>query len=393
MKRMVCFIITVTLLVSSASIAFAKSDNAGKQHSHKVTQQHNHRIKAKKQNFKIKKSPVITYGKYKLPISPVTKGMGATVTFDKKTAVMTVVKGTNTIVFDFKNETVTVNGVVDTNCSIFTSKNNKRMTVLIKYIANVFGVSVYDDKDEVIIEVPGLDLPTNVTVMPVGTTVTSNTLNSTTYYMSATANITAGQATGGKAELYVGSRLVATDAIVAATDTAVTFTTTDNTPTKAELQTAIPKGGVVTVKLYNASNNYVISSKENPTLIVDYVRPTITSITSAIYNVAENQLYLIVTGAGSIGDMVDVTKISLYDSTLKRTYQLTEALETGSIGIVNSSKSLVINIGSLDQLGLTDFGGTTVFLTVSIGSLLTDAAGNASDGFTTTKTIPVTVIN
>ena len=393
MKKIISLAITATLIFTSATVSFAKSDNSQKQNDHKNAQHQNQSLKAKKHEFRINGSPVITYDHFKLPISPVTKGMGATVTFDKATAELKVVKGTNTIIINFKSKTVTVNGAAVTNSGIFTAKNEKKMTVLIKYIANVLGVRTNCDKDKIEVEVPGLDLPTNVTVTPVDTTVIANTLNCSTLYMTAAANIIAGQATGGKAELYVGSKLVATDATIAATDTSVTFTTSDGTPANTELQAIVPAGGVVTVKLCNADNNYVTSAVANPTLTVDYVGPSITAVTSAVYNPAADQLYLVVTGAGAIGDKVDVTKISLVDSTLAKTYQLTNTSGIGSTGVVNSANSLVINIGSADKLGLAGFGATTVSVAVSVGSLLTDAAGNTSASFTTIQNVPVTVIN
>jgi len=397
MKKIICFIMTATLLLTSSSIAFAKSHNEEKKNyqqntKYQETQHKKHSVQVTKQEFKINKSPVIKYGKYKLPISPITKGMRATVTFDKATAVLTVVKNTNTIVIDFKNKTVIVNGVADTKSGIFTAKNNNKMTVLIKYIANKLGVRLNVSKDKVTVEVPGFDLPTNVTVTPIGPSVTANTLNSTTLFMTATANIVAGKATGGKAELYVGSKLVATDAVIEATDTVVTFSTADITPTNAELQTAVPEGGVVTVKLYNSINQYVKSKVANPTLVVDYVAPTIASVSSAAISVSGSAIHMNVTGAGAIGDKVDVTKISLYDTTLGKIYYLTNTLDTGSNGFVNSANSLIINLGSFDKFGLAGFGSTTVFLNVSIGSLLTDAAGNTSPEFTATQTVPVTVI-
>ena len=407
MRKIICIMATATLLLSSSSIALAKSNHEEKQNEHQVTQhqvtrqqftQHkntqtqNHKIKVTKQEFKLSKSPVIKYGRYKLPLRPITKGMGATVTFDKATAVLTVVKDTNTIVIDFKNKTVLVNGVADIKSGLFTAKNNKKMNVLIKYIANVLGVRVCVDKDKVIVEVPELDLPTNVIVTTFGTTNMTNKLNSTTLYMTATANITAGQATGGEAKLYVGSKLVATDEDIAATDTTVTFTTSDNTPTIAEMQADVPEGGVVTVKLYSKCNHSVKSAVANPTLVVDYIAPTITSVSSAAISVSGSAIYLNVTGAGAIGDAVDVTKISLYDTTLGKTYQLTNTAGIGSSGVVNSENSLIINIGSADMLGLAGFGNTTMFLNLSVGALLSDVAGNTSTISTAVQSVPVTVI-
>lgn len=398
MKKIICLILTATLIISSGSIAFAKSNHGEKHYEqkttqHQTTQHQNHNYKATKKEFKFNGSPVIKCGRYKLPIKPVTIGMGAAVTFDKTTAILTVVKGTNTIVINFKEKTVTVNGVADTKSGLFTAKNDKKMTVLIKYISKVLGIRTYCNKDDITVEVPGLNSPTHVTVMTVGATVSANTLNSTTLYMNASADITATQATGGKAELYVGSKLVATDAVITATDTSVNFTTSDNTPVNAELQTAVPMGGIVTVKLYNASNQSVTSTVANPTLVVDYVAPTVTSVTSAAYSVSGSAIYLNVTGAAAIGDIVDVTKISLFDTTLARTYQLTNALGTGSIGVVNSENLLLINLGAMDKLGMTGFGTSTMFLTVSAGSLLKDAAYNTSVSGSAIQILPVTITN
>ncbi|MDF2908490.1 MAG: S-layer protein [Herbinix sp.] len=387
MKKVICLIILATLLFTSTETAFAKKKDAESHNNHTHTSYQ--KAKDKHQRFKIKESPVIKYGKFKLPINPVKKGMDATLSFDKSTAILTIVKDNTTIVINFKNETVTVNGVADTCSDIFTAKNSKKMTVLIKYIAYLLGERVDVDDDEIIVEVPGVNRPTNVTLTPVGTAVVYNTLNNTTLFLAASAKITAGQAVGGRAELYVGSKLVATDASIAATDTEVTFTTSDNTPTNAELQNIVPVGGLVTVRLYNSSNKYT-SSVNNPTLLVDYVSPTITGLASAIYNPTGNQLTINVNGAGAIGDLIDVTKISFYDYATGRTYQLTNTSNVGSSGVVVNANSLLINIGSADKTGISGFGNASLQLLVSPGSFINDKAGNLSAGFTTTQTIPVT---
>lgn len=389
MKKIISLIISTALLFTSSSAVFAKSGHDEKKEPQKISQQDKHNQKAKKESFKINGSPVIKYGRYKLPIRPVTKGMGATVTFDKATAVLTVVKDANTIVIDFKNKTVTVNGVADTTSGIFAASNNKKMTVLIKYIAKVLGIRTDVDDDEVVVEVPGLNTPTNVTVTPIGTTVIPNALNSTTTYLNAAANIIAGQATGGKAELYVGSRLVATDADIGAADTSVTFTTSDGTPVNSELQAAVPAGGVVTVKLYNAAGVSVTSASKNPTLLVDYEIPTLAGITSAVYNAAGNYLYINTSGAGAINDVVDVTKISLYDVSLGKTYYLTNT----SKGVVSSAGTLYIKIGSADKAALLGFEGSDVIMNIAAGAFLTDAAGNALTIISAMPNIPVSVMN
>ncbi|QHQ63178.1 hypothetical protein Ana3638_22360 [Anaerocolumna sedimenticola] len=348
-------------------------------------------MKEKKQNFKISASPVIKYGKYKLPIKPVTQGMGAAVDFNKDTAVLTVTKGTTVIVINFEDKTVMVNGAADTNSGIFTAKNDKKMTVLIKYIANKLGVRVNVKGDDVATEIPGLDLPTDIKIMPVGLNVAANTLNSTTLYMTAAADIIAGQAVGGKAELYVGSKLVAVDNTIEAADTTVTFTTSDGTPTNEELKALIPEGGKVSVKLYNADQQAVTSEVKNPTLKVDYIIPTLTGITSANYVVSGSSIVVNVTGAGEVNDKVDVTKISLYDSALNKTYQLSNVWGTGSVGVVSSDSRLTITLGSADREGLAGFGSSELYLNVAAGPILIDKSGNKLAEFSGIQNIPVTL--
>lgn len=394
MKKILCLILSATLLFASTSLVYAKPGKAGKNNNHedKRTSWHqNNKFKPKKQGFKIKKSPVIKYGRYKLPTSPVTKGMGASLDYNKKSTELKVSKGNITIMIDFKNQIVTVNGIKDTKSDIFKTKDSKKMIVLMKYIAEIFGCGVDIDDDEIEVEAPGLDSPTEVFVTPVGNTVVANTLNTTNVYMTASARIKAGQATGGKAELYVGSNLVATDTSISATDTKVTFTTSDDTPTNAELRAKVPKGGEVTVRLYNADKKYVTSKKSNPTLSVDYSAPTIKNVKAATYDPVEGKLHLTVTDAGAIGDKVDVTKLSIYDTSLGKNYQLTNASNSGSSGVVKSTDALIITLGTSDKNVLSNFGKTTMHLTIANGSLLTDAAGNVSTKFDTVQTVPVTV--
>jgi hypothetical protein len=381
MKRILCFIITLALITSTGAVAFAKPVKY---------QEKSHKNYSEDQEFKYDDSKVIKYGRYQLPINPITKGMGAIVTYDKTTAVLTITKDTTTIVIDFKNKKVTVNGTEDTKSGIFTAKNSKKMTVLVKYVAQVLGVRVKIDKDKIEVIGSTLDAPTNIKITPYGTNVVANTLNSTTQFMEVTADIKQGQATGGKAELYVKTKLVATDAVITATNSAIQFTTSDLTPTNEELKALVPEGGEVTIKLYDASGK-VVTSKVELKLNVDYVAPTLTSFTSAVYMQEEGKLYLAVTGAGNIKDAVDVTKLFLYDATLARSYQLTGS-KNGSLGFVNSATSLKIYLSEADRLGLTGFGTSTMTLTIVTGALITDTAGNTSPVLVAPITLPVTII-
>ncbi|ADZ82392.1 S-layer homology domain-containing protein [Cellulosilyticum lentocellum] len=111
--------------------------------------------------------------------------------------------------------------------------------------------------------------PTAVTVTPVGGTVIANSLNQSNTNMTATATITADDATGGKAELYLDAILIASDSSIVSGDTQVTFDL--GTSTNAELQVAVALGGTISVKLYDVAGNSSTSSVGNPTLNVDYI--------------------------------------------------------------------------------------------------------------------------
>lgn len=113
--------------------------------------------------------------------------------------------------------------------------------------------------------------PTNVAITPVGGTVIANTLNTTNTSLTATADIAADEAVGGRAELYVGTTLVATDSGILGGETSVSFDL--STMNNAALQAAIAEGGEVTVRVYDLAGNFSVSTVGNPTLVVDYELP------------------------------------------------------------------------------------------------------------------------
>lgn len=391
LKKLLCLILIGILMTMSTTTAYANSSKSKKNHNQKIHTMEKKKDKKNWKVFKINKSKVIKYGKYKLPTTPITKGMGADVTYDKKNKVITVTKDQTSIVIDLKGKKVDVNGK-KMDSDIFKVKNNKMMKVLIQFIADILKIGVDFDDYDIIVDVPKkLDPPKDLTVTPVGPTVYPNTINSTTEYIVAYATITPGQATGGRAELYVGSKLVAIDSYITEKDDSVIFSTSDGSPTNSELKSLIPVGGEVKVKLYDAKGNSV-TSKKNPKLTVDYIAPTLTEISSAIYNIQEATLYIIVKGASNLGDTVDVTKLSLYDSTLGKVYKLTNTKDTGSKGSVKSDTTLVIKLGSADRKALEGFGTSTVYLAVSSGSLISDEAGNTSPYNPSMLSIPVSVI-
>jgi hypothetical protein len=113
--------------------------------------------------------------------------------------------------------------------------------------------------------------PTSLTVTPVGGTVVANTLNSTNTNMTASATITAGSATGGRAELLLGTTVIAVDNSIISSDSSLSFSL--GTATTSALQAALPAGGQLTVALYDAAGN--LASSTALTLTVDYVVPTV----------------------------------------------------------------------------------------------------------------------
>jgi len=117
----------------------------------------------------------------------------------------------------------------------------------------------------------------------------------------------------------------------------------------------------------------------------------LTEVRSVIYNRFAHQLYFTVSGAGAVGDMVDVSMITIHDPVLGKSYQLT-ASKNGSEGYVNSNESLVVTIGTADRYKLSGFENSNMYITIAPGSFIKDEAGNGSVNRTEATTVPVTVI-
>jgi hypothetical protein len=111
-------------------------------------------VKEKKVTFKISGSAVIKYGKFKLPIQPIVKGLGAVVKYTKDNSVITITKDKTTIIIDLKAKKITVNGVEDKNQKVFSSPDSSKTTVLIQYIAVKLGRKAEVKGDDVIIITP-----------------------------------------------------------------------------------------------------------------------------------------------------------------------------------------------------------------------------------------------
>ncbi|MDP3139940.1 MAG: hypothetical protein Q8N17_26835, partial [Burkholderiaceae bacterium] len=209
--------------------------------------------------------------------------------------------------------------------------------------------------------------PTAVQVNAVGGTVVANTINSTNTHLTAQATIVAGEATGGSATLKVNGTTVATDASIGAGDTQVTFTTSDGTPSNAELLAAIAAGGTVTVTLTDAAGNAITSSVGNPTLTRDVTAPAASSSTPI---------------AGS-----DMAGASGYGEGDVITLKFSEAVDTSKVTLGNLSLS-AHSLGTSPTLTAIDASGgyASTFrivlgasATVAATDTITLAASNAVD--------------
>ncbi len=153
--------------------------------------------------------------------------------------------------------------------------------------------------------------PSNITVTPVGGIVVTNRLNATNTNLTATANITAGSATGGRAELYVGDTKIAEDTSIDALDTTVNFDC--GATSTATLQNKIKYGGTILVRLYDAYGNY--SEKAGDMLSVDYTNsPAAPQASRLHFNAAENKVYYeaSINGSSNDGGTDPTRKLTLY---------------------------------------------------------------------------------
>jgi hypothetical protein len=140
-------------------------------------------------------------------------------------------------------------------------------------LPTVGGASSLAGNKAIVIDTVAPTAPSGLVLTPVGGTVVSNTLLATTTNLTASATMTAGQATGGTANLLLGDTVLASDTSIGSSDTTLAFLAGSFNSSSA-LQSAIAAGGAVTVQLIDAAGN-ISSSSASVTLIVDYVIPTI----------------------------------------------------------------------------------------------------------------------
>ncbi|MCT4544946.1 MAG: Ig-like domain-containing protein [Vallitalea sp.] len=175
--------------------------------------------------------------------------------------------------------------------------------------------------------------------------------------------------------------------------THTTLTGHQHSASEAEAYIANPNGAVkvselaegdikVTYSVIDAAGNETPVSDE---VVVKYdaTVPTLTSVGSAIYDKSDNQIVITVEGAGAIGDLVDVTKITLKGSNIESTnstYVLTD-----STGTITSDTEITITVSDADNAAI-NWDVSSITFDVDAG-LLTDEAGNATTTTATGKTL------
>lgn len=223
--------------------------------------------------------------------------------------------------------------------------------------------------------------PTGVTLSPTGGTVLANSLNASNTNMTATATITAGQATGGSAVLKVGATTISTDSSILAGDTSATFTL--GTASTAALQAAVAAGGVATVTVSDAAGNSAVSAVANPTLKVDYITPA-----------APTGVALTTVGGTIVPNSLNSTNTNLTAVASIIAGQATGGSATLKIGATTIATDATILIGdSTVTFDLSTANNAALQLAVAAGGVatvaLTDAAGNAVSSTKSNPTLAV----
>ncbi|MCX6423287.1 MAG: Ig-like domain-containing protein, partial [Actinobacteria bacterium] len=210
----------------------------------------------------------------------------------------------------------------------------------------------------IVIDTEAPSAPTTVAVIPVGGTVVANTLLASNTNMTSTASITAGQATGGYAELLLGSSVIATDLLISSGDSSVAFDL--GLSGAAALQATIAASGNLTVRLYDAVGNVSAASAAR-SLTVDYIVPTVTVTSTRT--------------AFTLGQTATVTFTLSEDSA---------NFISGDVTVVNGSLTSFSGSGSSYTATFTPATGNALVGSISVASgALTDAAGNSNSASNT----------
>ncbi|MDO9318527.1 MAG: calcium-binding protein [Gammaproteobacteria bacterium] len=247
-----------------------------------------------------------------------------------------------------------------------------------------------------------LTAPTAVVLTSAGGTVVANALNATNTNMTATATITAGQATGGSAVLKVGATTIATDNTILAGDTAATFNL--GVATTAALQAAVAAGGVATVTVTNSVGNSAVSAVANPTLVVDYTPPTAptavvltavggTVVANTLNTTNTNMTATATISAGEATGGSAVLKIGATTIATDNTILAGDTAATFSLGVAtNAALKAAVAAGGVATVTVTDAVGNSTVSTVANPTLAVDYTAPAAPTVLTLTTIGGTVV-
>ncbi|MEX0963952.1 MAG: hypothetical protein WDZ52_07940 [Pseudohongiellaceae bacterium] len=228
--------------------------------------------------------------------------------------------------------------------------------------------------------------PTGVALTAVGGTVVADTLNSSNTNMTATAAITAGQATGGTAVLKVGATTIATDSAILAGDTSVTFNL--GVASTTALQAAVAAGGVATVTLNDAAGNSAVSAVANPTLVVAYTAPSAptgvaltsvggTVITNSLNSSNTNLTAVATIAAGQATGGSAVLKIGSTTIATDATILIADTQVTFDLSTAdNTALQAAVAAGGVATVTVTDASGNSTVSTLSNPTLAVDYSGS-----------------
>lgn len=167
MKKMVVFMLSIVLVISSISLVIAKPKAYYRKttKSTQVVSKRNSqaeakiiritdvkytkfagRMRARGREIKFDVPPVIKSGTTLIPVRAVVESLGANVNWDAASNTVTITKDDKTVVFDLNNSKVYVNGA-EVTIDMPPMKISSRMFVPLRFIAENLGIKInYDNK-------------------------------------------------------------------------------------------------------------------------------------------------------------------------------------------------------------------------------------------------------
>jgi len=198
------------------------------------------------------------------------------------------------------------------------------------------------------------------------------------------ANYTAYAGLSGTATAYSTIKITLADGASHSVSTTTTASSTGAWTIPSTDATTLNDGTInISITASNVSGNTSVAATS--TALKDIVVPTMTAVTSGAYGLAAKTITLTVTGAGAVGDLVDVTKITVHDATTSTNVTLTT-----STGVVTSATAVTITLSAADIASIGAVSGDTATIDAAAG-FVKDAAGNVSAlASQTAKTLTVT---